>query len=348
MATSARSYNAAAAGSLWDFGSLPESFRAFAPDSAGFALRVESFQRSAGLVPDGKLGPATLAAVRAAFAPPAPTTPAETLSGVGAWSYSAMLSGKGLAAGVKAVRGLKLTDLYMTVNDNTGRRIDGAWKQRRDFHLFRPSAEIVKAIRAYRDAGVRVHVMTWIMPQVSFTQEMSVLADLCSEGGATSLLLDAEEPWTSSGFRGDWNEAASRVFAALSGMSVPIGATVIPLHSVKKAGPIVRGSTYVLPQGYSTNRYGPEPGQSPHPRYYPGPMQTLAVEKVKAYGLPIVMGLAAWNQDGAGGLGIKAAMRAAVTATLAQGVSQVAYWWMPTIEASRTIADVVRSLSPGA
>ena len=61
--SAATDYNARQAGVLWQTAALPEPLRDLAPASEAFADAVATFQKGKGLTADGKLGPATLAAM---------------------------------------------------------------------------------------------------------------------------------------------------------------------------------------------------------------------------------------------------------------------------------------------
>lgn len=68
-------YNAAKAGVLWRANALPAPLSALDPASASFADAVAVMQAARGLAADGKLGPATLAAIVGPAAPAAPAAP---------------------------------------------------------------------------------------------------------------------------------------------------------------------------------------------------------------------------------------------------------------------------------
>ena len=73
-ATTAEGYNTRQAGKLWTWAELPSHLSDLRKRPGMLADAVRSFQRSKGLTADSRLGPKTLAAIRAAWssAPLAP------------------------------------------------------------------------------------------------------------------------------------------------------------------------------------------------------------------------------------------------------------------------------------
>jgi len=63
MGQSAEKYNESKAGKLWGWSQLPVHLTDHRARPAAFAKRVAIYQGIKGLVPDGKLGPKTLAAL---------------------------------------------------------------------------------------------------------------------------------------------------------------------------------------------------------------------------------------------------------------------------------------------
>lgn len=76
-------YNARQAGKLWEYADLPSHLADLRKRPGLFAEAVRSFQRSHLLTADSKLGPKTLAAIRAAWssAPSAPEAKPEPKPG---------------------------------------------------------------------------------------------------------------------------------------------------------------------------------------------------------------------------------------------------------------------------
>jgi hypothetical protein len=72
MSDAAVAYNSSKAGVLWQVADLPLPLRTLNPSDPVFAAAVRTLQAQHGLPADGKLGPGTLAALKA---PPAPAAP---------------------------------------------------------------------------------------------------------------------------------------------------------------------------------------------------------------------------------------------------------------------------------
>jgi peptidoglycan hydrolase-like protein with peptidoglycan-binding domain len=74
MSDAAVAYNSSKAGVLWQVADLPLPLRTLNPSDPVFAAAVRTLQAQHGLPADGKLGPGTLAALKAP--PAAPAAPA--------------------------------------------------------------------------------------------------------------------------------------------------------------------------------------------------------------------------------------------------------------------------------
>ena len=75
MSDAAVAYNSSKAGVLWQVADLPLPLRTLNPSDPVFAAAVRTLQAQHGLPADGKLGPGTLAALKAPPAPAAPPAP---------------------------------------------------------------------------------------------------------------------------------------------------------------------------------------------------------------------------------------------------------------------------------
>lgn len=76
MSDARTAYNLTQVGKAWKTASLPAPLSGLDPSTVAFADAVAALQKAKGLTADGKLGPATLAAIA-----PAPATPATPLAG---------------------------------------------------------------------------------------------------------------------------------------------------------------------------------------------------------------------------------------------------------------------------
>ena len=70
MADARTTYNLSQFGNVWKVSDLPAPLNVLDPGSVAFADAVAALQKAKGLTADGKLGPATLAAIKGPSAPP--------------------------------------------------------------------------------------------------------------------------------------------------------------------------------------------------------------------------------------------------------------------------------------
>ena len=82
-ATTPEAYNTSKAGKSWSYADLPSHLASLRKRPSLFANAVRAFQRASGLVADSKLGPKTLAIIRAVYssAPPAQKAKPEATPG---------------------------------------------------------------------------------------------------------------------------------------------------------------------------------------------------------------------------------------------------------------------------
>ncbi|HWB80572.1 MAG TPA: peptidoglycan-binding domain-containing protein [Nannocystaceae bacterium] len=298
------------------------------------------------LVDDGVFGPKTLAAVQgyagkrtATSAPdwlvaaisgeartqPVPATAAAKIRSIGAWAGTRALREPGPAVEL-AVR-TKLQRIDIVVNDHSAARSPRKF----DTHSV---AKIEALAQRARDAGLEVHVTSWLMPHKAYISEAAAqLVPLCSKIGASSLQWDAEEPWTLAQQAMDRREAAAWLHERFTGLSCPMGANAIGFASVEKFGPLAEICDYVVPQAYATNTSKIAPEAAPprfHDRY------------AKLFERPIAMGLAAYGQSGIAGHTPASAVRAAIDATAALGdVDTIIFWSLDWLRQSETVARAV-------
>lgn len=228
---------------------------------------------------------------------------------------------------VRRAAKLKLTDVCVTGNSIK----DGV-------NALPTRARLVETIQALQAEGIAAHVLWFPWPTVAAaTRAAQVLGELAALG-LRSTQLDLEENWTQHK-RPDYPAATAAFFDTYERLTdVPVGVTGIPFHSVTKLGEAIRRSAYVATQGYSSNRLG----------YLPGHVQRTAHARWRGYGKPVVAGLAAYGQEGAGGMPAARAVATAVEAVRAltdPAVSEVAWWSLVDLAPGTAARDAAAQLT---
>lgn len=144
------------------------------------------------------------------------------------------------------------TDVIVTINGARDKR----------FRFFRPQVEYRNAFAHFRELGVRVHVMSWIRPDVAWIECMAGgLAELREVAPFESLLVDAEGQWSRGWPRRErprsrrervakWDALAGLTTTLLDGVGIPWGATDVPMVSWGVFGGLARRASYVMPQAH--------------------------------------------------------------------------------------------------
>lgn len=256
----------------------------------------------------------------------APVEVTPGLRSIGAWVRRASLEKPDEI--VAFARQTKIDRLDVVVNDHS------ACRSPTPFDTF-ALPKIERFCMRARDAGLSVHLMSWLMPHAAYIdQAAAVLVPLCQRVGAASLQWDAEEPWTKANAPLSYDVAAARIRSAFYGLGRPMGANAIASVSIAKFGPLAAICDYVVPQVYATASSGVSPEAGP-PRYYR--------RYRDAFGKPVVMGLAAYKQAGIPGHTPASAIRAAIDATIALGDVDTAIYW--SIEAIRSAPKVAAAIA---
>lgn len=242
------------------------------------------------------------------------------------WAFAGRAVYANPAQYVKRAVNCRLTDVAICVNNI--KAPDGTLATR---------ARMVATFQAFRDAGISVHAMHFPGPTAKLGERAAdVLAGLAGEVQLRSTLLDLEENFTQA--KGNTADASAAFLARYrERVPVPFGVTGIVFHNTGKLGPLCHAADYVLPQGYSSTIGGAKPGR----------IQRTAHARWKGYGKPIVMGLAAYKQAGAGGLSAELAIRTAIEATLAlaaPAVTEVAFWSLADLLPGTPIRAAVAGL----
>lgn len=253
---------------------------------------------------------------------------------LGAWAMNPSRSDLELAARL----GMRRIDLM--VNDHS---------KDRAVTRFRCYEGVESDIRIARELGLEVHLTSWLMPHETFiveaTDRLRDLSEQCTEGDRpTSVLWDAEEPWTQADEGMPVTHAADFAHECLKG--VPMGVTGIGYADLDLDTPELDGklealvlhADYVVPQAYVVAPSSPERKTLTHrgmPRVF---------ERWAAAGKPVVAGLAAYRQadiDGCNTVG--GAIRKSLQVARAHGCEAAIYWALRHIAGSwrvqRAIAE---------
>lgn len=188
-------------------------------------------------------------------------------------------------------------------------RADGRW-----------SAEQLAQLAAPRNAP-RVHAMVWAAPTATFLASFKRYCSELQQTGIRVVELDIErEVWGDtpvSGFPSKEAAADALLQAALDAGLV-VGVTMIP----DRVYPGFERADYIAIQSYSRFAGGADTHR-PGGNYGPGAMQERGARAAKRAGLPLVQGLAAYDQQFSGPLGPE--MHTAYDA--AHRTSKVIRWW---------------------
>ena len=235
------------------------------------------------------------------------------------------------ARDVAFAKSIGLTGLDIIANDHSAAR------EPRRFDI-RPTQQIVTLATMARDAGLDVHLMSWIMPHRSYLIEAAEqLPDLVEKTGALSVCFDAEEPWTLAKKRLNYLEAGQLVDALFRDRNFELGVTGIRYAATHKLAPLIAVCDYVVPQAYSTSTSKASPS-------------TVVSKGVATWrkkfgnGPRMVAGLAAYRQSGIKGHTTRSAMQAAID-DAEQHTDEVVYWSLNSLRKSPAAAAVVRSMS---
>ena len=207
------------------------------------------------------------------------------------------------------------------------------------FEPFLSPAKTAAACLEYTARGVTPHVMLWPRPEATFSRAMLAwLKDLherCPELGSCD--LDAEEQWTTHAHRERVGAEAARILRQGWPVGLPLGVNGITI-ALPKILDLVRVADEVWPQAYSANRR--------NMNTTPGKRQLVVADawaKELRPGQRLSMGLAAFDQEGAGGLPAREALERSAYAA-ASRVERIRYWSLQDLTAGQD-ARFVRELS---
>lgn len=184
--------------------------------------------------------------------------------------------------------------------------------------------DLVEFASTLRVNGIAFGLDIWSRPTRQFVAErLPWVFALANGAGAQFIEFDTEGEWTSSRLRGytSLDEAASGVAQAMRRSPVPWGITTFRERLVTTALSLGRYGNFIVPQAYS------RVGNDDRIGAFPGSYQIKVYDQTRrAYGgMPVVMGLAAFDQEFPG-MDPASAMIVAARASFDLGVNEVCFW----------------------
>lgn len=203
------------------------------------------------------------------------------------------------------------------------------------FAAFTSPAACAAACRAYVAAGVTPHLMFWPRPEAGHARQLlnylsEVYASVPELGSAD---LDAEEQWTRSPLRYGSGQSVAHLLRTdwPSGLPLAVNGITAALPRILD---LVRVADVLWPQAYTANK----PSQTGTPGARQEAVYTRWREQAHD-SQTINMGLAAYDQEGAGGLSHDAAMVRAYNAASIR-VEAIRYWSLQELAGGKDAAFV--------
>lgn len=236
-----------------------------------------------------------------------------TVSRIGAWVGRAGVL-PGWERSLAVARAVGLTDVSLVAHGQDAGK---------PFDPFVAPSKLRAVADAYTAAGIRPHAMFY--PQADAKHAEYLLKYLAAAAPSiASAELDAEEQWT-HGPHEKHGAAVARQLQAGWPKGCPIVVNGITA-ALGKIGDLVGIAETAIPQAYTSTK----PGQNGTP----GKRQSTvaALWRKAAPGARMVLGLAAYEQQGAGGLSAAEAMCRAFDAAQDAGVDEVRYWSLADLD----------------
>ena len=240
-----------------------------------------------------------------------------TISRIGAWTDRRGVVGKGWPKWLQVAKTVGLTDVSFNLNaGQIGAR----------FAPFVSPGQAAAISKAYADEGIRPHAMFW--PQPSLVHADAVLdyleAMLSAGAPLAASDLDAEGPWCKSPLLRKHARAVAAYYRERWPKALPLAVNGIT-RAIEELDALLDVADVGIPQAYTST----VPGQTSTP----GERQTEVIRIWRAQypKLQLVCGLAAYSQEGAGGLPALKAMERAFAAAEASGVAEVRYWQLANL-----------------
>jgi len=258
----------------------------------------------------------------------------------GAWCGLSSLADPG--RDVTFAQRIGINRLDIIVNDHSASRLPRKFDHR-------PTQQIVTLAKMARDAGIEVHLMSWVMPHREYlVRACGELAELMALTGARSMMWDAEEPWTLAKKRMRYADAGALVAELWADRDFDVGVTGIRYVSTAKLAPLivskhldtmrnlVEAADYLTPQCYATSTSKADPST----------VVTKGVDlwrKKFGDGPRMVPGLAAYRQTGIKGHTVSSAMTACLD-DADEHSDEVVFWGLNSIRKSPRVANVIEGL----
>lgn len=203
------------------------------------------------------------------------------------------------------------------------------------FATFVPPAKCADACKAFVAAGVTPHLMFWPRPEAAHARNLldylAAVYAACPELGSAD--LDAEEQWTRSPLRYGSGQSVAHLLRTDWPTGLPLAVNGITA-ALPRILDLVRIADVLWPQAYTANK----PSQTGTPGKRQEDVYTRW--RTEAHDSQIInMGLAAYDQEGAGGLTADQAMARAYNAAAIR-VAVIRYWSLQELAGGRDAAFV--------
>lgn len=266
-----------------------------------------------------------------------PIAPIRDVVRVGAWAGSAMLADPERIAAAAA--DLRLDEVHFMLGDHSACQLP--------MPFMAPPPGGGRAVASHKKlealaaacqrSGVRLGITTWVMPHDQYATECGrylrdAVAVLSAYQLETTIILDAEEPWTQASGAGPraWRAQADTLrffLEPLKRRGARIGLTGIGYARESALDPLAEFCDLAIPQVYCTTRNRLDPHLSPA-RF--AKRWTAMFEAKK-----MAIGLAAYRQPKGGMTAALEAVRGIAKNQYTAECDEVIYWSLPNILASK-------------
>jgi hypothetical protein len=280
-------------------------------------------------------------------APPyeTPISRPRAITRVGAWAGAATI--RNPLPNIRAAKAMKLDDLHVMVADHSAWRTEHAFSDRPAKGRRAAAIDDLVAVgRVCAQHDIGLGLTTWIMPHTRYvascahylTAAVEALAGVCP---VTSIILDAEEPWTKATGGVSWNRAGDQLGQLLAPLQarpheIRIGLTGIGYAREAALDPLAEWCDFGNPQVYATKDNGLDPRKSP--KFF-ADRWTKAFETKK-----LVIGLPAYNQAPGMMTAAIEGVREVARDTMTAEVDEVVYWSLAQLRASAARARFVAGI----